>query len=223
MERRKARRQPHVPDELHVVIQRVDRPPRAVLDDDPGASPERHRQIAVEPAARLAHYQRGIVPLGESVAEEVPERRRHGGIGLALPVHLQRDAAQVLPVAARHSDPQPPHHAGARGVEQHRAVARRNLDEVVIPAGRVGGRDVLKAAPAPAPPAAPAPGRSEQVVERARGRRRLAARRQSDHEADARRAGVAESHATPLQSRAKDATRPTRCKRPVTSSAVQSL
>src|SRR5439155_15993234 len=41
MERRKARRQPHVPDELHVVIQRVDRPPRAVLDDDPGASPER--------------------------------------------------------------------------------------------------------------------------------------------------------------------------------------
>src|SRR5207302_3060888 len=67
----------------------------------------------------------------------------------------------------------------------HRAVARRNLAEVVIPAGRVGGGDVLKASA----------WRREQVIERARGRRGLTARGQSDHEADPREA---ESHATPF-------------------------
>jgi len=46
--------------------------------------------------------------------------------------------------------------------------------------------------------------RSEQVVERARGRRGLAARGQSEHGADAREA---ESACHALQSRAKDATR----------------
>ena len=115
------------------------------FDDDARPPAERHRPVGVEAAARYAHHRAGVVPLVEPVAEEVPQRGKHGGFRFIIPVHLEGDAPQVVGILARDSDPDPLDHSWARDVEQHGRVPGGDLEPIAVASGRVVGRNLEKA------------------------------------------------------------------------------
>ena len=154
---------------IELVVDPADRAGVFVGQLDPGMPPERHGEVAVQPAGRRDHDRlRGDErPLAESVAEEVAERYLDGRPLLVVPPHPQDEVAQYPGPRGRlvrHGHPDVLDHARTVDIGQRRRLARVEGDSRAALAGGAEGRGgrgglsggagrvlgVDRAAPAPA-------------------------------------------------------------------------